>query len=129
MNDYRSTMVADILADVASKQTVYRKYANTINSTLAAIAGVLTALAGQWAITGQFPETTAVLLLVAPFLTAVVTRLTKNGVSPSVQQEIIATARAEDSNEIIEQRIAAAESIPPTLPVYDNPSTGMTGGV
>lgn len=112
MNQTRTAVVADVATRVIESQGVYRRYANTINATLAALAGAVAALAGIWTISGEFPAVTGVLVFLAPILTAVATRLTKNGMSPGVERDLVAAARAEDQGQ---------SSV--GLPVYHGPTT------
>lgn len=111
-------LVADTLHRAAKGQKWYQKYANTINATLAALAGAVAALAGQWTATGEFPGLTAVLVFIAPFLTAIATRFTKNGITPSVERKLLAQADEDDREAATYGRHSA-----PALPVYSGPTS------
>lgn len=124
----KTEVAADIVYQLVDKQSGVKKYANTIAAFLATAGGVLTALAGVWVVTGQFPTVTAAFVAIAPFLTALAVRFTKNGISPSVQEKILDTARESDLRDEVKSSLnelrETLEHARQNLPVYRGPSSG-----
>ena len=82
------SQVGAAVGDYVAGQSLYRRYANTVNSLVGSLAGAFAAIAATFASTGRVDKSAVIVGAAAAFLAALSTRLTKNGVSPSNAQDI-----------------------------------------
>lgn len=129
----KAELAADIVYQAANRDGRLAKYANTVAAFLASLAAVLGALAGVWATTGQFPAVQAVFTAIVPFLSALVVRFTKNGISPTVEKKIIEAGERADARDVIAQTRTSFRELQTALdrarvelPIYRGPSTAHT---
>lgn len=118
----------DIIADFVDRsvegQTWYRKNANTVNGVVAGLAGAIAFLLAYVQTTGQWPGAEGLLVFLAPLLSAVALKLTKNGIGETQAAELKRQAAMED-REVSRERqrsvqapVAEAPSTPSGLPVF-----------
>lgn len=98
------------LADVVSKQSTYRRYANTINSFAGALLGMIGVVLAQLTAEGKFDKSTAIAGAIAAITAAMATRLTKNGISTTNANEIIAELQ-QNYKAVADATVANAQAI------------------
>lgn len=96
MNRYE--VVAGFIDRAVEDQNWYRRNANWINGTLAAVAGVLVYLLAYIQTSGNSPQLEQLLVAVVPFLTAISLRLTKNGIGSVQAAELKQKVAKEDAH-------------------------------
>lgn len=106
------SQVGAAVGDYVANQSLYRRYANTVNSLVGSLAGALAAIAATFASTGRVDKSAIVVGAAAAFLAALSTRLTKNGVSPSNAQDITTKVVNELTQFIAEKNKEVASTAP-----------------
>ena len=106
------SQVGAAVGDYVAGQSLYRRYANKIQSLVGSLAGALAAIAATFASTGRVDKSAVIVGAAAAFLAALSTRLTKNGVSPSNTQDITNKVVNELTQFIAEKNKEVAASAP-----------------
>lgn len=89
-------VIADFVDRSVEDQSWYRKNANTINGVVAGLAGAAVFLLTYVQTTGAWPGAEALLVFLAPLLSAVALKLTKNGIGETQAAELKRRADMED---------------------------------
>lgn len=141
MTGLRTEVVADFIDRSVEDQTWYRQNANVVNGTAAGLAGAAAFLLTYTQTTGSWPGLEGALVFLAPVLSAVALKLTRNGIGEVQAAELKRKAAMEDRQEDRElvrhetpalgtqvsretPAAAPAPRDPSRLPVYTPPREG-----
>lgn len=124
-------LIADFLDRSVERQSWYRKNANTVNGGVAGLAGAVAFLLAYVQTTGQWPGIEGLLVFLAPVLSALALKLTRNGIGEVQAAELKRKAAMEERRETPSSRSTAPGPAPTEapattssgLPVYHGPST------
>lgn len=135
----RNELIAEFIDQTVEDQSWYRKNANTVNGTAAGLAGATAFLLAYYQSTGTRPGLESLLVFLAPLLSAIALKLTRNGIGEVQATEMKRKAALEDRMEVHRERVREEVSRPSTpetdpaattvsgLPVYRGPSTYTEG--
>lgn len=137
MSGIRTEVVADFIDRSVEGQSWYRQNANVVNGTAAGLAGAAAFLLTYVQTTGSWPGLEGALVFLAPVLSAVALKLTRNGIGEVQAAELKRKAAMEDRELVRHETPALGTPVsretpaaapaprdPSRLPVYTPPREG-----